>query len=454
MEKSVKETILANNRSVPRYTSYPTAPHFREGFQDVQYRAWLSALKPPHALSLYVHVPFCPKLCWFCGCNTKITHRDAPVVEYADLLKREIAMAGALVDPRLPVRQLHFGGGSPTILKPATFESLVETLRENFTMPQGIEIAVEIDPRNFTPALAAAYARAGVNRVSFGVQDFNSKVMAAVNRVQPYDQVRDAMALARASGITGINVDLMYGLPYQTVDTMRDLCEKIVALAPDRLALFGYAHVPWMKKHMRLIPEAALPDDSLRYDLFETGASILERAGYAAIGIDHFAKTGDALAEAWKNGTMRRNFQGYTTDTADVLLGFGASAIGRLPEGYVQNTVHGPQYRDRLLAGHLPVEKSRMLEGADRLRADIIERLICDMRVDLPAMCKNHGKPLSVLAAELEKLKPLLDTRLVCLGPDHVLEVKVRQMARLACAAFDTYLQPPAETVKRHVTAV
>lgn len=454
MDQSVKQKVLAADRMVPRYTSYPTAPHFREGFGAEEYKSWLSKLKPDGTLSLYVHIPFCPSLCWFCGCHTKITQREAPVAEYVETVKREIAMIGPVVARGRKVSHIHFGGGSPTIMPPLMFESLMDALRTQFDIGESVEIAIEIDPRHFNEAQAATYAKCGVNRVSFGVQDFDEKVMAAVNRVQLFNSVYKGVQLAREYGMNGVNIDLMYGLPYQTQETMKKLAEQALTLSPDRIALFGYAHVPWLKKHMRLIPDAALPDTSSRYDLFEIAAAEFEKASYVPVGIDHFARVGDALVSAQATRRMRRNFQGYTADAADALIGFGASAVSRLPQGFVQNTVHVPQYRDRIEKGLLPVEKSCALSDEDCLSADIIERLMCDASVDVEAACRRHGKALKDVGDALKKIRDLEATGLVHLDRDREVRVDNRFMVRLACAAFDAYLAPPAENLQRHVTAI
>ncbi|NBX65608.1 MAG: oxygen-independent coproporphyrinogen III oxidase [Proteobacteria bacterium] len=454
MEKSVKQTVLSADRMVPRYTSYPTAPHFREGFEPQAYKTWLGSIKAGSRLSLYIHVPFCASLCWFCGCHTKITQREAPVADYVALLQKEIELLAASMPSGLEVTHIHFGGGSPTIIPLPLFEDLMLTIQKNFKLAVSIETAIEIDPRHFSEAQAVTYARSGVTRVSFGVQDFDEKVMSAVNRLQLFNAVYKSIELARTYGMKAINIDLMYGLPYQTPQTMKRLAEQTVSLAPNRIALFGYAHVPWMKKHMRLIPEDALPDTSARYDLFEIAAAIFEKAGYVPVGIDHFAKPEDALVKAQKAGTLLRNFQGYTADTAEALIGIGASAVSRLPNGYVQNTVHVPQYRDRIEKGILPVEKSCLLTEADLLVADIIERLMCDSSVDLDAACRRHGKFLQDISTALHKLKDLEGTGLVHIRNGKRVEVDNRFMVRLACAAFDTYLAPPSENIQRHVTAI
>lgn len=455
MDQLLKQRILSFDRAVPRYTSYPTAPHFREGFKDTYYRQWLSTVPADEPVSFYVHVPFCPRLCWFCGCHTKITQREAPVVEYADYLMREAAILADAMPHRPAIKHLHFGGGSPTILSHATFSAVLDTLRRHFTFTHDAEIAVEIDPRNFTEGLAATYAKAGVTRVSFGVQDFDEKVMEAVNRPQLFSAVYQGINMAREYGINNINIDLMYGLPHQTPESMQRLASNVISLAPDRIALFGYAHVPWIKKHMRLIQDDTLPDVSLRYDLFEITAQSLQDAGYAPIGIDHFAKPDDALAIAAASGRLRRNFQGYTADPANTLLGIGASAIGQTARGYVQNTIHIPQYRDRIDAGLLPSEKCCALSQEDKLRSRVIESLMCNACVDLRAIYKFEGRLPDYLRDSVEKLRGYEKFGLLSIEDDGArICVHHRFAVRLACAAFDTYLQPSSDATQRHVTAI
>jgi oxygen-independent coproporphyrinogen-3 oxidase len=268
MADETRDRLLRYNQAVPRYTSYPTAPHFKAVDTDAAHREWLGALPPGEAVSLYFHIPFCAQLCWFCGCHTKITRRYAPVRDYIAQLRREIAMVSAAMRTAPPVRHIHFGGGSPSIMAHDDFIDFMALVRGSFNVAPDAEIAVEMDPRHAGEVKIAACAKAGVTRMSFGVQDFDEKILTAVNRPQPFSCTYDAVLLCREYGIGGINMDFMYGLPFQTMDTMRRTMDIALALMPDRLSLFGYAHVPWMKKHMRLIPERALPGPELRYELF------------------------------------------------------------------------------------------------------------------------------------------------------------------------------------------
>jgi len=275
MNTDLKTTILKYDRAVPRYTSYPTAPHFKEGFSRETYVGWLEALPAQTALSLYIHIPFCDVICWYCGCHTKATKRYEPVNDYVDMLIREIDMMAAHIPNHCIVKHLHFGGGSPTILQPAEFKRVMDALYRHFTFADDAERAIEGDPRGMEDDKLKAYADTGINRVSLGVQDFDPKVMETINRVQPYEVVFDCVERIRKHGIDKLNMDFIYGLPFQTLDTTVKTMHQALTMTPDRLALFGYAHVPWMKKHMRLIKNETLPDKSLRYDLFNKAAEIL-----------------------------------------------------------------------------------------------------------------------------------------------------------------------------------
>lgn len=452
MDASQKNAVLRHDRMVPRYTSYPTAPHFQPGVSESWYRSALQSITKGSPISLYVHVPFCPKLCWFCGCNTRITNRYNPVEEYLGLLLNELDMLlPHLAGRGLTISHLHFGGGSPTMLKPAHFSKFMDSVLANFTLSQDAEVAIEIDPRNIDKEKVRAYALNGINRVSFGIQDFDEKVLAAINRPQSFELDRQALQMCRDAGIPAVNLDLMYGLPHQTVETMEACAEQALNLDPDRIALFGYAHVPWMKKHMRLIPEDALPSPSQRLDLFEAAAARFEQAGYVPIGIDHFAKPTDTLTLAHNAGRLQRNFQGYTTDIASALVGVGASAIGSVDGCYVQNLTFIPQYRERLDAGKLPVEKYCMPTPEDRLNAAIISRMMCDLRVNPGQVAKDLGRSDYDFSSAFLKLEPLVKDGLVRLSPDGTIDAEVRQAARLACACFDTHLAANAQ--KQHVTS-
>jgi oxygen-independent coproporphyrinogen-3 oxidase len=451
----LRKKILTYDRLVPRYTSYPTAPHFKPIEGDGQYRQLLTSLPEQSNLSLYLHVPFCSQMCWYCGCHTKITERYSPVEDYAHLMLREIDMIADVMSPSHHVQNIHFGGGSPGLLRACDFEKIMDRIRSKFHMGKSPDIAIEIDPRGVTESRAAAYAASGVNRISLGVQDFNDKVLEAVNRAQPFELSQQAVEIFRSHGINKFNFDLLYGLPHQTVENMELTIEKALSLNPDRISLFGYAHVPWMKKHMRLIDEKALPDNTARYDLFETGARKLQEAGYVAIGIDHFAKKDDSMTTALRQGNLHRNFQGYTTEATDALIGIGASSIGKFPDGYVQNAVAMPHYKDAILSGRLAAQKYCPLTAEDKLRADIIERLMCEFKVDVADICVLHGYPENHLDHRLHQLQEFVADRFVAITDQRTIHINplARQLVRVVCAVFDEYIATQSDT-PRHAQAV
>ena len=449
----MRPDLLAKyDRPVPRYTSYPTAPHFHGGIGPAEYRAWLGALPPEMRLSLYLHVPFCQSLCWYCGCHTTVARRYDSIAGYLDVLLREIELVAEALGAAHPVSHVHLGGGTPTMLAPHDLERLGRTLRAYFALLEEAEVAVEIDPRALTLAVVDALAGLGVNRVSLGVQDVNPKVQRAVNRRQPTEVVERTVMWLRRAGIRRLNVDLMYGLPHQTEALIVRSAEAVLALAPDRIALFGYAHVPWMKRHQRLIDQTALPGPAARAAQFRAAAARLLEAGYVATGIDHFARREDGLARALRHGCLRRNFQGYTTDDAAALLGFGASAIGSLPQGYVQNVVHLASYRQAIGAGDLAVARGIALGAEDQVRRAIIERLMCDYAVDLDVVCARFDWPVHLLQPEFAALASFAADGLIEIT-DRAIAVtsRGRPFVRVICAAFDQYLD---EGAGRHSAAV
>ena len=365
---------------VPRYTSYPTAAQFCEAVGPADYRAWLGALEPGSRTSLYFHVPFCRSMCWYCGCHTTVMRQERPILDYVSLLRRELELVHNAA-PRLSVGHVHFGGGSPTILPPQELVALVDQLRGAFAFEERSQIAIEIDPRTLTAEMAAALGQAGFNRASLGVQSFDPVVQRAVNRVQSLAETATAVDRLRAAGVSAINLDLIYGLPHQSVASCRETVKQALALEPDRFAVFGYAHLPSFKPHQKKIDEATLPDGGERWQQSCLIADLLAEAGYVAIGIDHFARPDDSLARAAAEGRLHRNFQGYTDDDCPVLLGLGASAIGKLPQGFVQNAVVLGTYAKRIGAGELATARGRALQPDDQVRAAAIERLMCDFRV-------------------------------------------------------------------------
>jgi oxygen-independent coproporphyrinogen-3 oxidase len=443
--------LAACDRRVPRYTSYPTAPHLHAGIGAATYRRWLDDLAD-EPLSLYLHIPFCDTLCWFCGCHTKIVRRYEPVAAYLTLLQREIELVADRIGRGRPVRHIHFGGGSPTILESDDLRRFGDLLRRSFTLEHGAEIAVEIDPRGLDRDRIDALAAIGVNRASLGVQDLQVEVQRAVNRLQPYETTARVVDWLREAGIQAFNIDLMYGLPLQTVDGVRRTAGSVLQLDPDRLALFGYAHLPSFKRHQRLIDEAVLPGPVERWSQFEAVSDVLAAASYRPIGLDHFAKADDPLTRAQAEGRLRRNFQGYTADAAPVLLGFGASAIGSLPEGYVQNAVPGHAWGDEIREGRLATIRGIALDDEDRLRRAVIERLMCDLAVDLTAISKAFGFAPDHFEHEIDALAELAKDGIVAIAGSRVLVPEpARPLIRVVASVFDRYLGAAAV---RHARAV
>ncbi|MCC7274760.1 MAG: oxygen-independent coproporphyrinogen III oxidase [Alphaproteobacteria bacterium] len=444
--------IRHGDERLPRYTSYPTAPHFGPAVTAADYGEWLAAVPAAAAASLYLHVPFCRAMCWYCGCHTTVARRDGPIADYLAALRAEIALVADRLGRRLAVRHVHLGGGTPTILAPDDFRGLIGLLRARFDVSPAAEIAVEIDPRTLTAEMVAALAAAGVTRASVGVQSFDPAVQRAVNRVQGVEQTAAAVAALRAAGVAGINVDLIYGLPHQTVASCVETLRRCAEMRPDRFSVFGYAHVPGFKKHQRRIDEAALPDAAARRAQADAIADAALAAGYVRVGLDHFALPGDALARALADGTLRRNFQGYTTDPCDTLIGLGASAIGRLPQGYVQNEVVIGDYARRVSRGEPATARGYRLTADDRLRAEAIERLMCDLQVDMAELCARHGTTPAALATALPRLRALAAEGIVRLDGSRVsMAAEARLLVRTAAAAFDAHLAVPGRSFSRAV---
>ncbi|WP_454700773.1 oxygen-independent coproporphyrinogen III oxidase [Agrobacterium burrii] len=435
------ELLRKYSGAVPRYTSYPTAPHFHEGIDNATYRQWLGELNHRNRISLYLHIPYCDRLCWFCACHTKHTLKYEPIAVYLEALKQEIEAVGALVSPDAVVSAVHFGGGSPTMLKPEDMVSLMDCLRRHFTFGLTPEISVEMDPNDLDDSRYDALAAVGMSRASLGVQDFDDKVQKTINRIQSFEQTKSVVDAVRARGVHSVNCDILYGLPFQTCETLKKTVDQIVSLDPDRVALFGYAHVPWMKKHQSLIPEHALPDIAERYRQMTMAGEMLKQAGYKAIGIDHFAKPADTLCQAAEAGELRRNFQGYTTDTADALIGLGASSIGRLPQGYVQNMVATGEYQRIVGEGGFAIVKGIELSEEDHLRSHVIERLMCDFALDFADLDQRFGKASHSVRTQAQHFAAGNNDGVVRMDADiFALTELGRPFARNIAAIFDTYL--------------
>lgn len=369
-------------RPVPRYTSYPTAAEFADAdLADAQARA-LGLLRGP--VSLYLHIPYCQEICWYCGCNTGAANRSQRLAAYLGALHREIEMVAQLIGPQARITRIAFGGGSPNAISPTDFVRLIDTLTLNFRLARPV-ISLELDPRSLMPQWFTAIAGIGVIKASLGVQTFDPRVQAAIGRVQPQDDIARAMDGLRGAGVDSINFDLMYGLPHQDEAVLDQTLDTAVAMAPDRVALFGYAHVPHVVPRQRRIDVAALPGQRTRFAMAAQGSARLRAAGYDAIGFDHFALPDDDLAKARRNGTLRRNFQGFTDDSAGALIGLGASSVGVFPGLLVQNEKNAGRYRQQLESGRLAGTRGVVQTVQDQRRAAVIETLLCQEAVDLPA---------------------------------------------------------------------
>lgn len=444
---------LFENDRVPRYTSYPTAPHFGPDVDAATYARWLGRLDPAAAVSLYVHIPWCRRLCWYCGCHTYVSARESRAVAYLDPLLREIDLVAARLPGRPAVAHLHFGGGTPQIVGGKGLARVREHLAARFDIPVDAEIAIELDPRGVDEALAGALADIGVSRASLGVQTLDPEVQRSINREQPAETVAAAAAALRRAGVDRLSVDLLYGLPRQSEASARDTARRVLDLvAPARVAVFGYAHLPQIKRHQRLIPAGELPAALERVAQFEAIAEVFRSAGYVPIGLDHFARPDDPMSVALRERRLRRNFQGYTTDTAEVLLGFGASAIGSLPQGYVQNAIDLRAWREAVNAGRLPVARGRALGIEDRARREVIERIMCYGEVDLDEVAARHRLPPSRLSPDAARMSRAMALGLVRRRGSRIeVPAAYRPLLRVVASAFDRYLAPGTA---RHAVAV
>ncbi len=427
--------------AVPRYTSYPTAPHFNEAVDCGKYAQWLKAITGQERISLYIHVPYCDRLCWFCACHTKHTLKYEPITIYLESLKKEIAAVGALVSRDAAVTAVHFGGGSPTMLRPDDLVGLMTALRSAFRFADDVEISVEMDPNDLDEPRYDALAAIGMTRASLGVQDFHPEVQKAINRIQTFEHTKSVVDAVRARGVHSVNCDILYGLPHQTEVTLTETVKDILSLAPDRIALFGYAHVPWMKKHQTMIKEEVLPGLKERFAQMNLAASMLIEAGYEPVGIDHFALPSDRMAIAAREGRLRRNFQGYTDDAAEALIGLGASSIGQLPQGYVQNMPATGEYQRMADNAGLTVVRGIEVSADDRLRRRVIEEIMCRFAVDFADLCAEFGDAAEAIVLEARAFAQSNQDG-ICLveGDRFVITETGRPFARTIAAVFDSYL--------------
>ena len=438
------QALLKYSGPVPRYTSYPTATNFTSAVGPQDYRSWLGELGGEDSLSLYFHVPFCRSLCWFCGCHTTVTNDPRTAKAYAELLTSELRLVGEATPLAGPINHIHWGGGTPTEIGEQPLRHVMGLVADLFDFTPNAEIAIEIDPRSFLPGFAETLASLGFNRASLGVQDIDPGIQAAVNRIQPLGVTRAATDALRANGIEHLNVDLMIGLPGQTeAGVRRSVAATIAAIRPNRVSVFAYAHVPWMKRHQQLIDETALPDAEARLAQTQIAEETLVEHGYVPIGLDHFALPEDRMAGAARSGVLRRNFQGYVTDHAAALIGIGASAISSLPRGYGQNAAKVPDYRRAIEAGEFAVSRGVTLTQDDRVRRDIIERLMCDLGIDLDEVSDRWRVSPHDFDGALATLAPMVEEGLVNMSDARIeVHADARPVIRAVCAAFDTYLRP------------
>lgn len=437
----------------PRYTSYPTAPQFHGGFGEAELRAAIrasNAVTPPKPLSLYVHVPFCWSPCFYCGCTRVITRDPRKAGQYLDYLRRELAMTARLFHGSRQVRQLHFGGGTPNFLDIHRLGLLMRDLAMHFRFAadhDGVEAGIEVDPRFADAWYVAGLGALGFNRISIGVQDFDPAVQAAVNRIQSVAQTREVVEAARAAGFDSVNLDLIYGLPRQTLAGFERTLELVIGLAPNRLAVYGYAHLPRLFKAQRQIDADELPDAATRLRLFGLALEKLCAAGYAYVGMDHFARPDDALVRAQRQGTLQRNFQGYSTGAECDIVGLGVSAIGRIGDSYSQNARDLPGYYLALDHDRLPVARGLALDRDDVIRRAVIGELMCHGVLDMQAFGARHGIVFAeYFAGELERIQPLAADRLVDLDAQALrVTARGRLLLRVVAMCFDAYLAEEAQ---------
>jgi oxygen-independent coproporphyrinogen-3 oxidase len=424
---------------VPRYTSYPPATKFSNDVTGPVYRDWIESIPEGSRISLYLHVPFCRRLCWFCACRTQGVRSDEPVLAYVETLKTEIANLGALLPQGVSVAKLHWGGGTPTLLSAASMTDLAAHLRRHVSFAEDIEFSVEVDPNEIDEARLTALAEAGMNRASIGVQDFDPEIQKTIGRLQSYEVTRATVEGLRAHGIHSLNADILYGLPDQSQARISDSVQMLLSLSPDRVALYGYAHVPWMAKRQAMIPTDALPSPEQRLKLFETARRLFLWDKYDEIGIDHFAKPTDSMAKAARSGHLRRNFQGYTDDTCDVLIGLGASAISRFPQGYAQNASSTAAYQKAVRAGELATGRGHVFKGEDRLRSRLIELLMCDFAIDFDTVQAEFAVDDAALQALCSPAVAQFGEMVSLKSRRFEIPTEGRALTRMIARSFDAY---------------
>jgi oxygen-independent coproporphyrinogen-3 oxidase len=441
------DLIRKYDRPGPRYTSYPTAPEWSPEFGEARYLEHLAAAdRQGGPLSVYVHLPFCREMCRFCGCNVIATHDRTRADHYLDVLEKEVALVAARLPSRRTVSQLHWGGGTPTFLDERQLARCHGILARHFQFAKDAELAIEVDPAVTSRSQIETLARLGFNRISMGVQDFDPKVQQTVQRIQSEEETADLVRAARENGFHGVNLDLIYGLPYQTPETWRHTLEQILHIRPDRMAVFGFAYVPWLKPHQRLLPQDEIPKPPLRVELFLAAVEAFTKAGYRLIGLDHFALEADELARAQKDGSLFRNFQGYTVRPARDTVAFGMTAISDVGGAYAQNAHKLKDWIAGVERGALPIERGAALSPDDLLRRHAINQVMCQLRLDLADVERRFGREArGALEKDLAGARELEADGLVTMSAD-LLEVTPlgQLLVRNVAMLLDAYLKKPA----------
>jgi oxygen-independent coproporphyrinogen-3 oxidase len=440
------------SRPGPRYTSYPTAPEFHESFSEEDYIKYIKNLDKDRDLSLYIHIPFCRSACYFCGCNVIYTSKEDKKVRYLEYLKKEVALLAKYLDTSKRVEQIHLGGGTPTFLSPSQLEEVLQLIKDNFSnISDTAEISCEIDPRFFTGEHMDVLKAYGTNRLSFGVQDFDPKVQEEIHRIQPYEMTKNVIDIARNAGINSINIDLIYGLPYQTKQSFANTLDLVKILDPDRLAIFNYAHVPWLMKTMRKFDESTMPPPAVKLEILQYTIEFFTTHGYKTVGMDHFAKPEDELFKAIEKGELHRNFQGYTTKGGTDLIGIGVTSIGNSTSYFAQNYKDIKLYEKALDEGHLPIFKGYELSSDDRLRQSIIMELMSNFKLDIKRVEQNFGIDFQTyFINELIELKDFQEAGLVEIDNEYIHVNETGSMLiRNIVMPFDAYLKKIPENQRR-----
>jgi len=424
---------------VPRYTSYPTSPHFSGDVDQSHFTSWISKIPAGSEISLYLHVPFCRHLCWFCACRTQGTQSEEPVRAYLETLKAEIALLKEILPENLSLSRLHWGGGTPTLMTADMISDLAGTVLDVIPMAEGGEFSVEIDPNELDESRVKALADAGMNRASIGVQDFDDEIQKVIGRIQSYELTKNAADMIRAHGINSLNADILYGLPHQTDARIAESVQKLLTLSPSRVALYGYAHVPWMAKRQQLIPTDALPVPEERLGLYEVARKLFLADGYDEIGIDHFALPDDGLAVAQRNGVLRRNFQGYTDDKSEVLIGLGASSISKFPQGFAQHAPGTSQYTAAVRDGKFATVRGHVFSDEDHLRARLIESIMCNFRIDTAEILRDFDISRADLEAMYKVASDAFEGLPKITADGFTLPREAFPLTRMIARSFDAY---------------